>query len=231
VFFVNSAAPSIYAKAMRDFLAAHESALVRGGSSSAFAPIFVSLTSSADSATRYAHPAANLLSRFYPSLRRKYTQLIKIDGTCDVNQSWFFRRTPGHQPLLVDHWLEECPSAGAPPNNHADVLEENLDPRTSDPLNFWAHIAGPTGSVKRWKLTLRPSEADRNWGKQFGSLHPSKCSYWFVRCDGRIIRDHNDVWSDTAMEVYVAFYRLVDWSRLPGNARSNDVLRSYWEGK
>jgi hypothetical protein len=33
------------------------------------------------------------------------------------------------------------------------------------------------------------------------------------------------------MEVYVALYRRVDWARLPGNTRSSEVLRSYWEGK
>ena len=123
VFFVNSAAPSVYAKAMRDFLAAHQSALVHRHAAAGFAPIFVSMTSSADSATRYAHPAANLLSRFYPSLRRKYTQLIKVvQNPCDVNQSWFFRRTPGHQPLLVDHWLTECPTDQSAPESPADVL-------------------------------------------------------------------------------------------------------------
>ena len=56
VFFVNSAAPSIYAKAMRDFLAAHQSALEQAHSASAFAPIFVSLTSSADSAWLAGQP-------------------------------------------------------------------------------------------------------------------------------------------------------------------------------
>jgi hypothetical protein len=47
VLFINSAAPSIYEKIMRDFLSAHQSALVHAHSTPAFAPIFVSLTSSA----------------------------------------------------------------------------------------------------------------------------------------------------------------------------------------
>lgn len=80
----------------------------------------------------------------HPSLRRKYMQLLKIKGPCDVNQSWFFRRTPGHQPLLVDHWLDECPPAEAPRNSPAGVLEENLDLRTGNPavLGTWQ---APTG--------------------------------------------------------------------------------------
>lgn len=228
VFFVNSAAPSIYAKAMRDFLTAHQSALVRGHSVSALAPIFVSLTSSADSATRYAHPAANLLSRFYPSLRRKYTQLIKISGPCDVNQSWFYRRTPGHQPLLVDHWLEVCSQAPDPPRTHGEVLEQNLNYQTPNPLEFWAHTSGRNGILQRWQLTLEPAPADRAWAHKFGELQPSRCSYWLIRCDKRMIRDHNDIWSDTTMEVYAALYRLVEWARYPDNPLSNQVLGDYW---
>ena len=231
VFFVNSAAPSIYAKAMRDFLAAHQEALAKARSISALAPIFVSLTSSADSATRYAHPAANLLSRFYPSLRRKYTQLIKLEGTCDVNQSWFYRRTPGHQPLLVDHWLEECLPAPDPPTSHAEVLEENLDYKTTNALEFWAHLSGTNGALRRWKLTLQPPEADRAWTRKFGSLYPSRCSYWLIRCDKRIIRYHSDIWSDTTMEVYAALYRLVEWARYPNNSLADKILADYWNGK
>jgi hypothetical protein len=230
VFFVNSAAPSIYAKAMRDFLAAHHAALARAGSTSEFAPIFVSLTSSADSATRYAHPAANLLSRFYPSLRRKYTQLVKLQRPCDVNQSWFYRRTPGHQPLLVDHWLEECLPTSKPPVTHAEVLEENLNLKTDNALIFWAHVSGKNGSLVRWKFTLQPEKADRGWANKFGPLAPSRCSYWLIRCDKRLIRDHNDIWSDTTMEVYAALYRLVEWTRDPDNF-SNKILTDYWNGK
>jgi hypothetical protein len=228
VIFINSAAPSVYAKAMRDFLKAHQSALVHADSASAFAPVFVSITSSADWATRYAHPAANVLSRFYPSLRHKYTDLIKITEPCRVNQSWFYRRTPGHQPLLVDHWLTESEAETKPPDGHPAVLEANL--QTNEPLEFWAHISAANGSVRRWKLTLRTAKVDRRWANKFGCLEPSRCSYWFIRCDKRIIRDHNDIWSDTAMEVYAALYRLVDWSRSPGNRRSNEILRNYWNG-
>ena len=228
VLFVNSAAPSVYAKAMRDFLAAHQSALVHAGTVAAFAPVFVSITSSADSATRYAHPAANLLCGLYASLRRNYTDLIKMNVPRPVRQSWFYRRTPGHQPLLVDHWLSDSSSKLTPPASHPAVLKENL--QSTQPLGFWAHASGPNGAVQRWKLTLQPASADGKWVAKFGPLHPSHCSYWFIRCDKRIIRDHNDIWSDTAMEVYAALYRLVDWSRNPSNP-SNQVLRDYWSGK
>jgi hypothetical protein len=168
-------------------------------------------------------------------LRRTYSQLIKINGPCHVNQSWFYRRTPGHQPLLVDHWLkeysdEEYATERNQSANHAAVLDENLDYQASTPLEFWAHRSGANGRLSRWKFTLQPTEADRDWSRKFGALAPSRCSYWFIRCDKRMIRDHNDIWSDTMMEVYVALYRLVEWARYPGNP-SNQVLGDYWAGK
>lgn len=228
VFFVNSAAPSLYAKQMRDFLTGHQLALENDKVPSAFAPIFISLTSSADSATRYAHPAANLFCGFYKSLRRIYTQLIKVKTEpCSVRQSWFFRRTPGHQPLLVDHWLEEAQAFGTAPQTHEEILNENLDYETDNPLFFWAHTSSKDCLIKPWKITLQPASADKSWAARFGPLQPSRCSYWFIRCDKRIIRDHNDVWSDTTMEVYAALYRLVEWAR--GDPRSFQLLKDYWD--
>jgi hypothetical protein len=161
-------------------------------------------------------------------MRRKYTQLIKIDRKCEVNQSWFFRRTPGHQPLLVDHWLTPCGPAGRN-FDHPQVLKDNLNYETAQPLRFWAHLSGAGGVLNRWELTLTPAEADRKWVGKFGPLVPSHCSYWIIRCDKKVIRDHNDVWSDTAMEVYAALYRLVLWAR--ANPHSNQVLHDYWAGQ
>ena len=35
-----------------------------------------------------------------------------------------------------------------------------------------------------------------------------KFSCSFVECDGELIKDHGDVWSEKAMEIYAALYRL-----------------------
>ena len=139
---------------MQDFLAAHQSALEHGKSRTPFTPILISVTSSADWATRYAHPAANVFSRFYPSLQRVYTDLLKVKGTCRINQSWFFRRTPGHQPLLVDHWLQEILPPPESPESLNDVLDENLDHQSANALEFLAHTAGKNGKLKRWHRAM-----------------------------------------------------------------------------
>jgi len=39
---------------------------------------------------------------------------------------------------------------------------------------------------------------------------------WIISCGKELIRDHNDIWSQTAMEIYAALYRAVH-SRRHGN--------------
>src|SRR6266850_396454 len=73
VLFVNSAAASIYAKEMRDFLKAHRSALGLNHDPAQDVPVIVSLTSTADWATGIIHPIGNLLAPLSPSLKRRYT--------------------------------------------------------------------------------------------------------------------------------------------------------------
>jgi len=235
VLFVNSAAPAIYAKTMRDFLTAHQHALQRANSPAADTPVFLSITSSADKATRYLHPAANLFSRFYPSLQHTYTNLVKIpkDHPRRVHQSVFFKRTPGHQPLLVDHWLVDGPPLSTDSTDPQHIINANLDYSTSNPLAFLAQRSGKNGKIARWTFSLHPpNQAEKHWAEKYGPLEPNRSSYWFVSCDKRLIRDHNDVWSDTAMQLYTGLYRLVEWTRIPANQdKTKPLFDHYWSGK
>src|SRR5688572_6967265 len=234
VLFVNSAAPAIYAKTMRDFLSAHQHALQRGGSLAANTPVFVSITSSADKATRCLHPLANVFSRCYPSLQHTYTNLVKIpeDQPRRVHQSAFYNRTAGHQPLLLDHWLVEGAPLDSDPTNHQGIINANLNYNTDDPLTFLAQRSGKPGNTRRWTFSLQPpGRKEKDWAEQFGLLEPHRSSYWFIRCDHRLIRDHNDVWSDTAMQLYTGLYRMVEWTRVPTNqAKVKPLFDQYWSG-
>ena len=40
-----------------------------------------------------------------------------------------------------------------------------------------------------------------------------KSNYWIVSCGKELIRDHNDIWSQTAMEMYAGLYRAVESRR------------------
>jgi hypothetical protein len=70
VLLVNSAAPAIYAKELRDFLEADRVALETAGDPDADVPVIVSVTSRADWATGLFHPIGNFLSPLSPSLQR-----------------------------------------------------------------------------------------------------------------------------------------------------------------
>ena len=73
VLFVNSAAPAIYAKEMRDFLEADRAALEMAKDPDANVPVIVSLTSTADWATGILHPIGNCLAPFLPSTCNAFT--------------------------------------------------------------------------------------------------------------------------------------------------------------
>jgi hypothetical protein len=49
-----------------------------------------------------------------------------------------------------------------------------------------------------------------------------KSNYWIVSCGKELIQDHNDIWSQTAMEMYAGLYRAVQSRRL----RSQPALHS-----
>jgi hypothetical protein len=194
----------------------------------------ISITSSADKATGQLHPIANVLSPLYPSLRHSYTNLLKVPATSPrhFHQSTFYKRTSGHQPLLVDHWIVANTNATEREADHDAILNENLNYATDKPFEFLAMVPGKTNLAVPWKLTVACPDWDKSWHNQFGELSTLRSSYWFVRCNKQLIRGHNDVWSDTAAELYAALYRLVEWTRLPRNqAQVGPMFREYWHPK
>jgi len=141
-----------------DFLSAHKSALRRAKSPNADTPMFVSLTSSADKATRYLHPVANVLFPLYPSLQHTYTNVLKVptNETRRIHQSAFYNRAAGHQPLLVDHWLVDNGKVTHASIAHQSIIDQNLNYAADNPLEFLAAVAGKPDDVRRWRFSLQP---------------------------------------------------------------------------
>jgi hypothetical protein len=217
ILFVNSAAPSIYAKEMRDFLEAHRKALHnRPGDD---APVIVSLTSTADSATGSLHPLANMLAPIAPSLKRRYTTGIfgqkQPDGTWPthegIRQSEFYTKTPGHQPYLVNHWIIKEPSVVPLANSSTDkVFADNIAQKPhQDPDVFFTSKAKYPAAA--WRIT--PNSPDEPVTLDGLTPSMSDSDYWIISCGKELIGNHNDVWSTTTMEMYAGIYRAVQ-SRL-----------------
>lgn len=176
VLFVNSAAPAIYAKEMRDFLSAHHNSLVAAKAPHADAPVFISLTSSADKATGMVHPIGNLLAPLFPSLRRTYTDLSNNLKDKPVPQYAFYNRTPGHHPLLVDHWIvtNDYPKRTLQSTDHNSIFDENLHYQTENPWEFYTspRKQGKNPTAKAWIISAKAPPEEQKWVRQFHEVEP-----------------------------------------------------------
>jgi len=230
---VNSAAPSIYAKQFYGYMTAHRDALAGDGVTGADAPLVISLTSTADKATRYLHSWGNLLAPLYPSLWRSYDgrdfilDMPSNAPSVKVPQYYYYRRTPGHNPLLVNHWITNAPSQ-AEANDGRTSFQQNLDPRRERDLKTRTFTTSETKNGTNrlsWQISTTPP--DPSWSEYKGykpiflGAKAVRSGYWIMRCPKQIIRNHNDVWNQQAMDTYAALFRETEFLRTqpPGRLR------------
>ena len=217
VMLVNSAAPAIYAKELRDFLEADRVALEKANDPDADVPVIVSVTSRADWATGLLHPLGNFLAPLLPSLRRRYTTAIFGEKQPDhtfpthpgIPQWQFYTTTPGHNRYLVNHWIVRA-DAPLPSDSSSDaVFRINLSATVDDPNLFYTSKAQYPAAA--WRLVNQvPATPVTLNGLP---LSMQKSNYWIISCGKELIRDHNDIWSRTAMEMYAGLYRAVQSRR------------------
>ena len=218
LLLVNSAAPAIYAKELRDFLEADRVALENADDPDADVPVVVSVTSTADWATGLFHPIGNFLAPLSPSLQRRYTTGIFGEKRSDhtlpthrgIRQSEFYITTPGHNRYLINHWIVRA-DAPLPPDVSSDaVFRANLA-STIDDQNLFYTSKTPQHPAAAWRLVNRdPGTPVTLDGLP---LAMQKSNYWIVSCGKELIQDHNDIWSQTAMEMYAGLYRAVQSRR------------------
>ena len=219
ILFVNSAAPSIYAKEMRDFLEAYRNALRLNHNPDQDVPVIVSLTSTADWATGVVHPIGNCLAPFAPSLQRRYTTGIFGTPTDHVYpmhpgipQYKFYTKTPGHQPYLVNHWIVKDTNAPMPADkSSAALFSTNLSLSIPEKDRDLFFTSKAKHSAAAWRIvTNNPGTAVTLQGMP---LSMQDSDYWIMSCGGELISGHNDVWSVTTMEMYAGIFRAVEARR------------------
>jgi hypothetical protein len=214
ILFVNSASPSIHAKVLNDFLRMYRTALSAMKAKRKDAPVIVSVTSTEDGATGKIHPVGNWLAPLSRSMNRWYRGLTKQKG--DVRQGYFYARTPGHNPLLVNHWVEEVNETPAASLEKDAVLNSNLDMgvTAASALSFMTSER-EKHPQRRWRIVSTPPEDQEQW-RQEEEYEPKggQTAYWMLRCRPEIIKDHGDIWNANAMEMYAAIYRLVQKRRM-----------------
>ena len=220
ILFVNSAAPAIYAKLLRDFLEANRAALEKNHDPRKNVPVIVSITSTADWATGTMHRLGNLLAPFAPSLQRSYTTGIFVNPPSSppaphveypshpkIRQSEFYNTTPGHNRYLINHWIvRDRNTAGYTSNSREAVFTANLSTKVADPKMF--QTMNSEGQVLGWRITDEPPPGQ---SVALGSMVPAMqhSGYWIISCGKELIRDHNDIWSFITMELYAGVFRAV----------------------
>jgi pimeloyl-ACP methyl ester carboxylesterase len=214
ILFVNSAAPALYAKELRDFLQANRAALQRTDNPLAFVPVILSITSTADWATGILHPLGNFLAPISPSLQRQYTVGIfgnkQKNGSYpphpEIRQSDFYTTTPGHNKYLINHWIVKDGTIALPVDvSAAAVFRDNLSTETADPDVFITSEAKYPATA--WRLSNKPRGQPVTLQKLPLSMQTS--NYWIITCDKELIGGHNDIWSPITMELYAALFRAV----------------------
>ena len=238
ILILNSAAPSIYAKQFQSYLAAHRQAMIDQHVRQANTPFVFSLTSAADWATGVTHPIANSLSFLVPSLRRKYAgsdfALERVDdaGSVVIPQYYYYRHTPGHNPLLVNRFIEQVESRGEKAGASWERVHRNLAGAGQDLTGF--ETTNADKSMRRWRIVFPPEKGSvgdrfsryRTWRPlvwtevppNSGKFRYRETAYWILRCPKEIINGHNDIWSQAAMDTYAALHRIAMSANDPSTA-------------
>jgi len=209
VVLMNSAAPSLYAKQQKELL---ENDLGAGSR-----PRIISITSTADHDTGTLHEIGNLGNRYFATdLQRKYypyvteglnaqgREVSKTDWAHSMTAGAYYDYTPGHNPVLLSHWIVSKPCPKMPElSGDPEVFARNLSVN-NDPNIFYTYC---DGGPKAWALEPIPDEKRRemNHGLDPG---PYPSNYWFVSEPGMIIHNHGDIWSEQCMEMLAGIYRI-----------------------
>jgi hypothetical protein len=196
IVFLNSAAPSLYAKQLGEFLQLDHKTSAR--------PRIVSITSTGDWATGFFHPLGNWSKRFAPDLQREYHP---FGSKGPVVPAWeYYDRTPGHNEYLLNHVVERTNGIAPPGLNTEDSLfSRNL--RRDNPRNtFYTKISD--GTIQPWIIRDLTDSAATSEAQQARKQYAS--NYWIATVPPEIIKDHNDIWSDSAMEMLAGIYGIVE---------------------
>lgn len=204
IVFLNSAAPSLYAKQLGEFLEEDHRTTAK--------PRIVSLTSTGDWATGIFHPLGNADKRFAPDLQREYYPFGRAKSGTDPEHypavpAWrYYALTPGHNPFLINHQVQKDPSIAPPKLEDPDqIFGWNLSSH-NPPKVFFTRSNGD-GAIQGWRLVDLTDQADAGTR---AALKLYASNYWIATVPPEIIRNHNDIWTPQCMEMLAGIYRTVE---------------------
>ncbi|HEY6207012.1 MAG TPA: hypothetical protein VIW21_12685 [Chthoniobacterales bacterium] len=180
VIVVNPASDSILARQMIAALYSRKTENTR--------PLFVSITSTGDSATGLAFPVGTSLAA-----TTKVFNNVPAPGPSGATQSErkFYTATPGHNEMLVNHVTLNLDKTIKSPQGHP-ALETNLEHNLSGEVFT---LDGADGKLDLWQI------------KRVGDVD---VPYWNVKVDPSIIRNHGDLWNERAEAMMAAIFRMAN---------------------
>lgn len=179
ILVVNPAADSILARQMISALYIRKTENSR--------PIFVSITSTGDSATGVAFPIGTGIAA-----TTKIFNEVPAPGPAEAEESEreFYTHTPGHNQFLINHVTEKLPKTIESDGERA--LENNLKHNLEDDVFA---LDGPGDTFELWRL------------KPVGQVD---VPYWNIKVDRSIIKNHGDLWNERAEAMMAAIFRIAN---------------------
>jgi hypothetical protein len=190
---VNPASDSILARQMIAALYSRRTENAR--------PIFVSMTSTGDTATGLAFPIGTETA----SMTKAFNNVsVPAAHETSVSERKFYISTPGHNAMLINHVTEKLPKTIS--SHDLPALETNLKHNLSGDVFT---LDGPNRTLELWQIK-RVSEVD--------------VPYWDVQVDPSIIKNHGDLWNERAEAMMAAIFRIAN-PRLNPHAKPRATLQ------
>jgi len=179
ILVVNPASDSILARQMISALYSRRTEKSR--------PIFVSITSTGDTATGLAFPIGTSLA----ATTKGFNEVPSPGPAKSMHsEREFYTSTPGHNQMLINYVTEKLPKTIS--SHGVPAFETNL--RHNLTGNVFT-LDGPNGMLELWHIT-RVSEVD--------------VPYWDVNVDPSIIKNHGDLWNERAEAMMAAIFRIAN---------------------
>jgi hypothetical protein len=177
---VNPASDSILARQMIAALYSRKTEGTR--------PLFVSITSTGDSATGLAFPVGTSLAATTKAFNK--VPAPGPEGTMQSERK-FYTSTPGHNEMLINHVTLNLQKTIVSPQGQP-ALETNLEHNLS--ADVFA-LDGTNGKLDLWQI------------KHIGDVD---VPYWDVKVDPSIIKNHGDLWNERAEAMMAAIFRMTN---------------------
>ncbi len=205
IAFVNSAAAASEAKQMLDLLQKKGAAF---GPKGLRRPLFVSISSLGDTATRFGLPVGHALPYLTANIRGSWRSDARPYGySKPVSQASFFLSTAAHMELLQSHTvttLDNC--AALLPGTSAMLVRSKPDEYIMQDEHGKPYPAPAGVTLDAHEFArIRLPEGGLCFSVQEKAERWNETPYWLMQMPASIVPDHSTIWTTNFMRLLAAF--------------------------